>query len=208
MFRTLKRTIMAWEDYYLETVGTPPSQEIYDFVRSSMSKGGRALDLGAGMLSEAIEILLHGYDVDAVDSSEAFGAIAPLFDMPPTESGNRLKLWHASFEAFAYPVEYYDLVHSRLALSFCRKRMFNSVFQRMTRSLKPGGYFLGDLYGMIKGDAYLEDLHPTISLLYRDEIESIFTPFTIIEWEERNRPDDPNRVANNWHVHKILARKK
>lgn len=130
----------SWLDYFVATRGQGP-RPLLERALSRGFRGLRALDLGAGALMD-VPLLLERFDeVIAIDREKA----PPDFyaEFPP----ERFSYVESSFEEYAFPENHFDLVSSQFALPFCRRAKFESVFNGLARSVRPGGIFVGHFFG-------------------------------------------------------------
>ena len=120
-----------------ETYGSDPSPEIDSFVEQCV-RGGRALDLGAGLGRDTLALAKRGIEVTAVDVAEAglqkvleSARAAGVADLVKTRAGDLLGM---DFEREAYDVIVAATVLDHMALQDALP-----VLDRLAAALKTGG---------------------------------------------------------------------
>lgn len=98
-----------------------------------------------------------------------------------------------------------DFINASFALPFCRPDDFPRLWDWIVGSLRPGGRFAGQFFG-VRDDWRM--LRPR-SHHSRDEIQNLLTPFEI-EWldEVEKDGDDAMGGTKHHHVFHVVARKR
>src|SRR5690242_18591230 len=130
-----------WGNFYGFTKDSPPWPLLMR-AAALASKGGQALDLGAGAGRDTRYLLEQGFQVTAVDAEP--GSVALLSALPQ----DHLLVVRSSFEDFAFAFATYDLISAQFALPFMPKERFATVFARLKGALVPGGVFAGQFFGV------------------------------------------------------------
>lgn len=159
----------------------------------------RALDLGCGAGRDTRYLLVAGFDVTAVDENAA--ALAYLHDA----ASDRLHLVHSSFEDFPFAATGpFDLINAQFSLPFTRPEAFHDMFARLKASLRPGGIFAGQFFGV--HDQWNSEGRPH-TFLTREQAKELLRDLEVLELVEE---DADGHVANgnpkHWHIFHILAR--
>ena len=188
----------SWERYYENTKSLEPSKFLVQAIKSLGMKSGTALDLGCGAGRDSKYLLERGFDVHAVDKDPS--ARKYLDYLPHQE---RLTFTCAGFENFTYAD--YDVINAHYALPFCERSEFENVVARITTSIKPGGVFVGQLFGI--DDEWNTD-DTKMSFHERIDVERIFDDFDKLLIHEVNE-DGPiaNGSSKHCHVFNIIAQK-
>lgn len=187
---------MTWNDYLEQTKNRKTRPLLIEALKNAKGEGF-ALDLGSGALNDVPAILEAGYNhIDAVDSNERIREIAK--NVP------KLTFFPVSFDEFEFQKNTYNLVNAQYALPFAGTS-FNIVWQNLVESLKSGGIFTGQFFGV--QDGWNDGNHPEI--IFHDQIYSLFTLFNIIKYEEEIA-DKPTAAGDmkHWHVFHVIAKKK
>lgn len=185
-----------WKDFYQITKDHPAWPRLIRAVALS-GKSGDALDLGCGAGRDTRYLLAQGFLVTAVDREAA--SLALLTNSP----SEHLRPVKSSFEDFSF--EHYDLVNAHFALPFTNKKHFSGVFARLKASLKPGGIFVGQFFGV--NDTWnIPDT--TMTFLTREQTLKELEGLEILELEEEDQDGaTANGTPKHWHVYHIIARK-
>ncbi len=192
-----------WRVYYERTGDRPPRETLLGALAKFEAEDaiGRAVDLGCGGGRDTVELLRRGWSVLAIDAQAS--AIETLLARPElTEFGARPDAEVSRFEAARWPET--DLVNSSFALPLCPKADFLSMWQRIFDSLRPGGRFAGQLYGV--RDQWFGD--PSNSHFTDDEIEDLLAAYEVeLCREEETDSVTPRGTEKHWHIYHIIARK-
>jgi tellurite methyltransferase len=159
-----------------------------------------ALDAGAGALNATKYLLDVGFArVTALDSAPASQQVGK--ELPPEQVTFVL----SRFEDFSYPANAYDLVNAEFSLPFIRRENFARVFAGLLGSVKPGGLFTGQLFGL--NDSW-NTPETGMNFHARSEVERLLRGFEIIELEEEDHPGKTKLgEPKHWHIFHILARR-
>ena len=187
-----------WTNFYNITKHHP-HWELLERAAALFGQPGRALDLGAGAGRDTRFLLARGWSVTAVDrEAEAVALLAQLPD-------ERLRVVQSSFEDFDYGHEVYDLVSAQFALPFNPRTSFDDVVARIKDSLKPGGIFTGQFFG-IHDQWNTPDT--SMTFLTRGQVDELMSDMQVIELrEEEHMGKTANGEAKYWHVFHIIAKK-
>jgi tellurite methyltransferase len=189
----------TWTEYYERTAGRPPRPTLLAALERFGAGAGRdAVDLGCGDGRDTVALLVRGWRVLAIDAEPA--AIARLrarADLPP---GARLETRCERFEDASWPAV--DLVNASFALA--APEHFAALWEKIGRSLKPGGRFSGQLFG--DRDGWHGE--KAITFLRRTEVERLLAGFAVecLE-EEESDAATPYGKRKHWHLFHICARK-
>lgn len=108
-----------------------------------------------------------------------------------------------SFENFAYTN--FNFVNERNTLPFTDRDDIDDVVCKITSSIKPGGLFVGQLFGV---DDEWNTADTKLSFHERSDIERYFTDFEALQIHEVNEDEVmANGNSKHWHVFNIIARK-
>jgi len=120
-----------------ETYGSDPSPEIDSFVEQCV-RGGRALDLGAGLGRDSLALAKRGIEVTAVDVAEA--GLQKLLESAKTAGlGKQVKTRAGDLRTMDFEPETYDVIVAATVLDHMALDDALPVLDRLARSLKSGG---------------------------------------------------------------------
>jgi len=195
--------VTKWNSYYEAVLGEPPRDTtVLALDRWHVENPGRngySIDLACGEGRDTAEFLRRGWRVLAIDSSpDAIELLNSREDLPAT----------GKLETLCAPMEdadwgKVDIVNASFCLPFCPRDQFAGLWNRITDSLSPGGFFAGQILG--PDDDWAA---PELSIHDRDGVDRLFEGFSFERCEEINR-DGKDAYGNtkHWHIFHIVARK-
>jgi tellurite methyltransferase len=188
----------TWSDFARVTKDNPPWPLLEKAV-SLLGRTGYALDLGSGGGRDTRYLLASGWHVTAVDREPY--AIALLAEHPH----ERLKAVQSTFEDFVYEHEKYDIVSAQFTLPFISRSRFNDVFDRIKGSIKAGGIFTGQFFGI--HDEWNKPEND-MTFLTRQEVDDLLSDMEVIEIREEERMGGTAAGTEKyWHVFHVIAQK-
>ncbi len=109
----------------------------------------------------------------------------------------------ARFEDFEFPENSYDLVNAEFTLPFINREHFTSVFAKLLHSVRDGGIFTGQLFGV--NDSWNVE-NRGMSFHTRAEVEELFRDFELLQLEEEDHPGTTKLgEPKHWHIFHIVA---
>jgi SAM-dependent methyltransferase len=195
---------IGWETYYRAVAGRLPRELFIDaapFLPAAAPPDRPlvAVDLGCGDGTETLELLRRGWTVLAVDQSPE--GIARLREAVSSADRERLSARIAPFSEVELPTA--DLVYAGLSLPFCDPVEFDEVWRRITSAVRPGGFFVGHLFG--PHDSWAGT--PDMTFHTRAEVEILLTEFEIKGLREQDDDGEAVSGPKHWHVFHVIARK-
>lgn len=190
-----------WSDYYRQTAHKAPSSLLVSATKFVKNKG-LALELGAGSPKDSMFLLERGFNVIAVDNSPQS---QPLFK--GLENNNKFKFEPNSFENFDFEIDKYDLISAQRALPFIKeKETFLDVINKIKKSLRPGGIFVGHFFGV--RDTWCVE-GKKMTFITREETENLLKDVEIITLKEREEDSETVKgTPHHWHIFNIIFVKK
>lgn len=203
--------VRDWPGYFAVMVGTPARETLLKALEAfnadsppqptSTHSSPFAIDLGCGEGRDTLELLRRGWRVLAIDGHpQAFDHLLPRV---APECQDRLETRLSDFRTVDLPP--CDLLNCSFSLPFCDSQDFPDLWGKITRAIRPGGRFAGQLFGDRDDWAALPDrTHHT-----RAEVERLLAEFETEMLHEDEKQEDPD-VSNpkHWHVFHIVARKR
>jgi tellurite methyltransferase len=143
------------------------------------------------MLERGWRVLAIDAEAEAIERLRAHAGDEP-----------RLETRVASFTDAEWPDA--DLVNAGYALPFCPPELFDEVWARVVASIRPGGRFSGQLFGV--HDTWADD--PELTFLTRDEALQRLAAFELERFDEEDADgktalDEPK----HWHVFHVVGRR-
>lgn len=111
------------------------------------AENGVAVDLGCGISDTAHTLLQYGYTVHCIDYSMPIIQHLTRMISSLTNDRERLRTWCGKIEDYQFPSQV-DLITAVSSLTYCDPNKINSIFQNIFRSLKQGGFFIGNLFAL------------------------------------------------------------
>ena len=196
---------VTWEGYYEALAGREARPLLVEArarfaVAVGRAAGLHAVDLGCGDGTETLALLEAGWRVFAVDSEPA--AIRHVRSEAGARFQDVLEARVASFESVELPAT--DFVYAGYSLPFCQPEHFDSLWERISTCLRPGGRFAGQLFGMRDSWAGKRDM----TFHTAEEVNGLLEPGFDVE-KVREREEDGRAVSGpkHWHIFEIIARK-
>ncbi len=187
-----------WSDFYKRTKDHPHWSQVEKAV-TLLGHKGQALDLGCGAGRDTRYLLAQGWHVTAVDSDP--NAIAILSEL----AQERLRVVQSSFEDFVYEHEAYDLASSQFSLPFNPRASFTNLFTRIKQSIKPGGIFTGQFFGI--HDEW-NTPERNMTFLTQEQVDELLSDMTVREFSEEDKiGPTASGTLKHWHVFHVIAQK-
>jgi SAM-dependent methyltransferase len=188
-----------------DAAGTPPGLSFASLARGRLPNGmlaraialrqhrsGRALDLGAGPMSNARLLLDSGLYVDAVDNDPHALAIAAEIGDP------RLRTIDCDIRDFEINPGAYCVIAAIHVFPFFRFQELNEVLLQVKSGLAPGGLLCCTFLGRQDGWALIR---PHMTFLSRSDIEAQFVSLRPLLFRERTFVGpDAEGVPKRWHI--------
>jgi tellurite methyltransferase len=188
-----------WRRFYA-AAGENPRETLLHALALHEAEGrepGDAVDLGSGAGRDTLELLRRGWRVLAVDAEPA--AMELLQERTP--EGARLRTRLGRFDEVEWGDA--DLVTSSFSLPFAPPPAFARAWDRIRCTLRPGGRFCGQFFGVHDDWASSEDM----TFHSRGDVERLLGG---LEVERLDEVDEDGRTAvgdeKHWHLFHIVAR--
>ena len=162
--------------------GTEPNAWLREHV-SALPSGGRLLSVADGEGRNSVWLARQGFAVDAFDISER--AVEKAREFAKRE-GVTINFAQASVDTFAWPEALYDGVVA-IFVQFADPATRARMFERIVRSLKPGGVLI--LQGYTPRQLEFKTGGPSIRthLYTRAMLESAFAGMAILEMRDHEK---------------------
>jgi tellurite methyltransferase len=171
----------SWESYLKESLNWPARHFIVNNLKNipSPKKGAVALDLGAGVGNDTLLLLEKGFDVIAIDSEKiAFDLMLKRPEIRKHQS--HLKTVQSTFQDLNFAeLPNADLIVASFSIPFCPPKYFDRFWQNLVSKIKPGGYFVGNIYSP-RSRASFKKRHDKMTFHDDQQTIDLFKDFTII----------------------------
>jgi tellurite methyltransferase len=190
-------TKKGWGEYYEITKNNPPSDLLIKALQYVTTKE-RAIDIGAGALKDTRYLLEQGFIVTAIDISAAIAEYAQKLE------NSNLSYQVTSFDTFDFPETAYDIANASYALPFNSPDTFHSMFTAVKNSLKKGGVFCGQFFGI--HDEWSSRRKMTFHT--KEQVEELLKDMEIVSLEEVDQEGQmENGTTKHWHIFHVIAKK-
>jgi len=97
-----------------------------------------------------------------------------------------------------------DLVYAGYSLPFCKPAAFDGLWDKITSSIRPGGRFAGQLFGV--RDSWADE--PEMTFHSAEQAAALLAvEFDVESLEEIDEDGSAFSGPKHWHVFDIIARK-
>lgn len=106
--------------------------------------------------------------------------------------------------ATAPPLPACGLVHASFALPYVGQAAFPAVWVRVVEALRPGGWFVGQLFGV--NDSF-NDGSGDEAFLNAAEAAALFDGWRVHRWAEEDADGPSFDGSKHWHVFHVVAQR-
>ncbi len=195
-----------WEAYFKAKLRDPPAGFVVEGLNAIQHNSPHkvAIDLGCGVGHETVQLLQRGYNVVAVDGqAEAFDYLKQQPNIGPY-LGN-LRTIVSSFEKLNFSeLPQADVVVASFALPFMRASDFNGTWQKVVAKIKPGGYFIGNLFAP-DFSFFADKFRGSMTFHSKPEALALFSGFEMLGFQEVKAPGTKPGTINHYYV--FIAKK-
>jgi SAM-dependent methyltransferase len=194
-----------WQGYYKWIEGREPRPLFVNaLARFDVSSGGlqwQAIDLGCGDGTETLALLEAGWSVLAIDGEPA--AIEHVLSKVSDKHRSRLRTMTASFNDLQLPET--DFIYAGYSLPFCEPDCFKGLWKNIAASIRPGGRFAGQLFGI--RDSWADN--PEMNFHSAEQATALLgQAFNVEVLEETDEDGEAFSGPKHWHFFDIIARKR
>ena len=189
----------TWKEYFERTKDSKPRPLLIKAVELVTDKN-EALDLGSGALNDVRYLVSKDFKhITAVDSKPIAQDIIKNF---PSEIVSYII---STFEDFDFAENKYDLINAQYSLPFNPEDSFERVFKSIISSLKTGGIFTGQFFG-IKDEWNIEG--HKMNFQTREQAEELLAGLEMIDFQEEEADRKTAKGdMKHWHVFHFIVRK-
>ena len=184
--------------YFDKTKNNMPRTNIRKFVDMKI-KPGICIDLGCGAGNDTIFLIKNGWKVIAIDKENTENIIRNNLN---NEEQNSLEFEKQDFENIT--LKPCDLLVANLSLSFCNKKYFSELWNKIVNSISKDGYFVGNFFGI--NDTWAN--RPYMTFFSKEDVLNLFSAFKIIDFREIERNGKTALgKTKHWHIFNVIAKK-
>ena len=192
-----------WLNYINITRNKRPRQLLVQAL-SEVKEREVALDLGSGALNDSRFLLSQGFSqVVAVDSAISELQAFELLDVSD-ELLSHFKFINSTIENFVFSEAEYSLVNVQFVLPFINQEKLSEVLEKIKKSLKPGGIFVGQFFGV--RDSWGDFLQ--VGVMNEEEARNNLAGLEIIYFaEEEKNEEAAAKAIKHWHTFNFIVKK-
>lgn len=185
-------------EYFNKTKNNMPRKNVRKFVDMVINPG-ICIDLGCGAGNDTIFLIKNGWKVIAIDKENTEDIIR---NNLKNEEQNYLEFEIQDFENIT--LKPCNLLVSNLSLSFCDRKYFSELWNKIVNSISREGYFVGNFFGI--NDTWANRTNMTF--FSKEDVLDLFLDFKIIDFDEIER-DGKTALGKtkHWHIFNVIAKK-
>lgn len=188
------------QQYYNKTKSNEPKKNVKYIIEAVKPKPGKAIDLGCGAGNETVYLIKNNWNVTAIDRENVKERIEKRLT---EEEQKRFKFQNQKFEELN--LEENNLTIANYSLPFCNKNKFNEMWEKIADSIMPGGYFVGNFFGL--NDEWV-NTKTEATFLSKEQVLKLFERFEVIKFKEiENDSLTGAGKMKHWHLFHVIARK-
>ena len=186
--------------YYNKTKNSNIPKNLKTFVDMKINPG-ICIDLGCGAGRDSKFLIKNGWKVIAIDKEDTEKMIRSSLQ---EEEQNYLKFIKQDFENNII-LQSCNLLVANSSLSFCNRKNFDYLWNKIVDSISKDGYFVGNFFGI--NDSWAN--RPNMVFFTKEEVIKLFSSFEIINFKEvAKNGKTALGVEKHWHVFNVIAKKK
>ncbi len=193
-----------WEEYYQKIQGRAPRSILIDaldrFASDPFQSERKAIDLGCGDGTETALLLERSWNVLAIDGQPA--AISRLLAKIPLEQQARLKTQVAKFEHVVLSPT--DLMLACFSLPFCEPEHFARLWNEITNSIRRGGRFAGQFFGVRDSWA----VNTAMTFHTEEQVRAMLERFEVESFHEQDEDGHAASGPKHWHLFSVVAKRR
>lgn len=186
--------------YYEKTKNSNIPENLRMFMNMKVEPG-ICIDLGCGAGRDSKFLIKNGWKVIAIDKEDTEKMIRSSLQ---EEEQNYLKFIKQDFENNII-LQSCNLLVANSSLSFCNRKNFDDLWNKIVDSISKDGYFVGNFFGI--NDSWAN--RPNMAFFTKEEVIKLFSSFKIINFKEvAKNGKTALGVEKHWHVFNVIAKKK
>ena len=186
--------------YYEKTKNSNIPENLRMFMNMKVEPG-ICIDLGCGAGRDSKFLIKNGWKVIAIDKEDTEKMIRSSLQ---EEEQNYLEFIKQDFENNII-LQSCNLLVANSSLSFCNRKNFDYLWNKIVNSISKDGYFVGNFFGI--NDSWAN--RPNMVFFTKEEVIKLFSSFEIINFKEvAKNGKTALGVEKHWHVFNVIAKKK
>lgn len=186
--------------YYEKTKNSNIPENLRMFMNMKVEPG-ICIDLGCGAGRDSRFLIKNGWKVIAIDKEDTEKMIRSSLQ---EEEQNYLEFIKQDFENNII-LQSCNLLVANSSLSFCNRKNFDDLWNKIVESISKDGYFVGNFFGI--NDSWAN--RPNMTFFTKEEVIKLFSSFEIINFKEvAKNGKTALGIEKHWHVFNVIAKKK
>lgn len=186
--------------YYEKTKNSNIPENLRMFMNMKVEPG-ICIDLGCGAGRDSKFLIKNGWKVIAIDKEDTEKMIRSSLQ---EEEQNYLKFIKQDFENNII-LQSCNLLVANSSLSFCNRKNFDDLWNKIVDSISKDGYFVGNFFGI--NDSWAN--RPNMAFFTKEEVIKLFSSFKIINFKEvAKNGKTALGIKKHWHIFNVIAKKK
>lgn len=186
--------------YYEKTKNSNIPENLRMFMNMKVEPG-ICIDLGCGAGRDSKFLIKNGWKVIAIDKEDTEKMIRSSLQ---EEEQNYLKFIKQDFENNII-LQPCNLLVANSSLSFCNRKNFDDLWNKIVDSISKDGYFVGNFFGI--NDSWAN--RPNMAFFTKEEVIKLFSSFKIINFKEvAKNGKTALGIKKHWHIFNVIAKKK
>lgn len=186
-------------EYYEKTKNSNIPKNIRTFIDMKV-KPGTCIDLGCGAGRDTVFLIQNGWKVIAIDKEDTEKMIRSSLN---EEQQDCLEFIKQDFKDVT--LKPCNLLVANASLSFCDKKYFYELWNKIVNSILKDGYFVGNFFGI--NDTWAS--RPNMTFFSKEDVLKLFSSFEVINFKEIEKNGKTALgIEKHWHTFNVIAKKK
>lgn len=166
---------------------------------------GKAVELGAGCGLDTEFLAKNGWNITAISNSTTI--ILESIKKLEENIQKNITIKNEDFRDLNLQ-DNLDLVIAFDSIPFVPSDEFDRLWQKIEKALKPGGRFVGTIFGNKHSWNKNEKSSKQMTFKTKEELKGLFSDFEIESIREIEKDNHGNKGTVHWHLFEIVAKKK
>jgi tellurite methyltransferase len=189
----------SWKNYFKKQEERKPREQLVRAISFCKNKV-YALDLGSGNFIESKYLAKEFQIVTAIDSSSDVKKYTK-------NLSKKISFLNIPFSECNFSEKELNLINAQFALPFYGKKGFKKFIERLIKSLKKDGIFVGQFFG-VQDSFNIKKYKNKMVFNSKKEVLEMLSDFKILEFiEEEKEGQITSGELRHWHVFHFIAKR-
>lgn len=191
---------MRIQEYYDNTEAEMPRKNVKYFIENFETIPENSIELGCGAGNDTVYLIKKGWNVTAIDREDVEERIKKRLN---DEEKQKFIFRKQKFENLELKEN--KLIVANYCIPFCNKKCFKELWNKIEKSIKKDGYFVGNFFG--NNDEWAKT-KKDMTFLTKEEVLNLFKEFEIKNFKEieKNGMTGMGKIKH-WHTFNVIAQK-